>query len=69
MKKIFYVICYLLLFVCVSCANKDSVKKSSRIKIIELKQSTYVHYEIIEIDGQEYLSSSHGGIIKLEKSK
>jgi hypothetical protein len=63
----------------IACAKKEEPKKDdflgttktekpkkseSRIHVIDDSRNTL--YEIIEVDGHEYLTSYHGGIIHLE---
>ena len=57
-----------------SVREEDSKKKvsepietPSRIKIIDYGTNSWRYFEIIEVDGHEYLcNTSHGGIIHLE---
>jgi len=44
----------------------EKVNVASRIKVSNYVDGSIAAYEIVEIDGQEYLSSSRGGLIKLE---
>lgn len=53
-----------------SCANVDNsedkiIHDQGRIKFIDFKSEGAIDLHIIEIDGQEYLVSYRGGIIKL----
>jgi len=53
----------LLLITCNQAnANLELPPSNSRIKIV----TDFYPYQIIEVDGVEYLSRSQGGIIKLE---
>jgi len=51
-----------------SCEKKENAK-SLRIKKIETSYETSIYYEIIEIDGKQYLASGRGGIILLDSCK
>jgi len=44
----------------------EKANVSSRIKISNYVQGEISSYEIVEVDGQEYLSSYRGGLIKLD---
>lgn len=77
MKKIMYILALGLMISIVSC-NPDYEKNMEKRKILKTEaekrikvkasiSSNVTWYEIIEVDGYEYLSNSHGGIIKLEK--
>jgi len=82
MKKIVY---FILLIGVFSCSDNDRKDDGYRMTIHEnkkfkaskherwvLKADFTVNgfnYQIIEIDGQEYLSSNYGGITPLNKSK
>lgn len=75
MKKIMYILALGLLVSFVSCLPDEVVEKrkafkseaEKRITVKGYFSSPTTYYEIIEVDGYEYLSNSHGGIIKLEK--
>lgn len=45
---------------------EEAVDISNRIKTSTAVHGYFAYYEIVIVDGQEYLSSSSGGLIKLE---
>lgn len=73
MKKIIY-IWLIVLVIFVSCKpentkEEDAVKTEiqERVKVKGYARGNFGIYEIVIVDGQEYLSSSRGGLVKLEK--
>lgn len=51
-----------------SCSKNETGDEDSRIKFIERDRSkSSFLYEIIEVDGVEYIASSRGGIYPLVK--
>lgn len=69
MKKLTFIV--ILMAALVSCknleTNESADKYSSRVKLIEgFDKVVYYNYQIIEVDGHEYLAASRGGIVHLE---
>lgn len=51
-----------------SSCSKNETKENGRMKFIEkYNKKSFLLYEIIEVDGVEYLSTSRGGICPLVK--
>lgn len=80
MKKVIYILLVGLMISVVSCKPKDSAEVAAkkaelqnevnnRIKVKGYFSSPTTYYEIVEVDGQEYLTNSHGGIIRIEKKE
>lgn len=65
----------LALILC-SCEQADSTKQQAqepidippRIRFIDGNKNLFLYYQIIEVDGVEYLTSSEGGICPLIKN-
>lgn len=63
------IFCGLIFSKCTKNSTKtNEVVIEKRIKMIE-RSGVNVHYQIIEIDGHQYVSTSNGGILHLESCK
>ena len=60
---------FAILILGISCSEKPSAPTTGRIIIKESSRNWagINMYEIVEVDGIEYLTSSHGGLIALPK--
>jgi hypothetical protein len=76
MKKLLVILALVTLFACAKKEEKkddflgtpeqEKVEEPSRIKVIAVESGFTGTHEILEVDGHQYLSNYHGGLVHLE---